>query len=335
MTARLPLAKIDVGMLAMGLDDGSWDHELYLDPATGDQYSGMSGEVFGPGGKVVDRDDLEDHAWLRVAGEGSRVAYRVMEDFAAAVADRRLRELLERALEGKGAFRRFRDVLHREADQPVLDAWRAYEDARSELRALDWLDDQDVVDGGELAAARVLRETAAAAALRAVGVAAYGARLVLVNGMPGSGKSTLAERYRAEHPGVLVVEADEVRRWIGGDPADHAEAARHLSLALAAAHLETGYDVVVPQLVARVDELERFERVAAEAGAEMIEVVLHGGVVEARVPDEALEHLVDYAHGLADVLERRPDTYRIVTRHGDPDSAYRDLVDLLDPDVPA
>lgn len=160
-------------------------------------------------------------------------------------------------------------------------------------------------------------------------------RMVLVNGMPGTGKSTLAERYRTDHPGVLVVEADRLRDWIGGDRADHAEAARHLSLALARAHLEAGYDVVVPQLVARLDQLERFEQVALEAGAELVHVVLHGGVVEARVPDEAVEHLVDYAHGLADVLAQRADVHRVVTHHGDPDAAYRDLVDLLDPDVVA
>ena len=160
-------------------------------------------------------------------------------------------------------------------------------------------------------------------------------RLVLVNGMPGSGKSTLAERYRTDHHGVLVVEADALRHWIGGDPAEHAEAARHLSLALARAHLEAGYDVVVPQLVARVDQLERFEQVADVAGAELVHVVLHGGVVESRVPEDAVAHLVDYAHGLADVLERRPDVHRVVTRHDDPDAAYRDLVDLLEPDVVA
>ena len=160
-------------------------------------------------------------------------------------------------------------------------------------------------------------------------------RLILVNGMPGSGKSTLAARYLADHPGVLCIEADLLRAWIGGDPAHHAEAARHLSLAMARAHLEAGYDVVVPQLVARLEEVERFEQVADQAGAELVSVVLHGAVVEARVPDAALEHLVDYAHGLADVVDRRPGTHRLVTRHGDVDSAYLDLLDLLDPDVPA
>lgn len=44
-------------------------------------------------------------------------------------------------------------------------------------------------------------------------------RLILLNGLPGVGKSTLAARYLTDHPGVLVVEADELRSWIGGDPA--------------------------------------------------------------------------------------------------------------------
>ena len=155
-------------------------------------------------------------------------------------------------------------------------------------------------------------------------------RMVLLNGMPGSGKSTLAERYRVEHPGVLVVEADRLRAWIGGDPAEHAESARHLSLALTRAHLETGRDVVVPQLVARLDQLARFEQTARGAGADFVEVVLHGEVVESRVPDDAVDHLVDYAHGLADVVAQRPLTHRIATRHGDVDPAYRSLVALLD-----
>ncbi|MCW2816814.1 MAG: hypothetical protein JWN84_4269 [Nocardioides sp.] len=160
-------------------------------------------------------------------------------------------------------------------------------------------------------------------------------RLILLNGMPGAGKSTMARRFRDAHPGVLCVDADELRAWIGGDPAQHAEAARHLSLAMARAHLEAGYDVVVPQLVARLDQLQRYARVAEEAGAELVEVVLHGGVVEARVPEDAVEHLVEYAHGLADVLAHRPGTHRVVVRHDDGHSAYLELLDLLDPDLPA
>lgn len=326
MTDRLTLDRIDVALLADALDDAGWEHTHYLDPATGELH------LSGPDD---DSPDPEHDAWVVVEGEGSRAAYRVMTDFSAALGDRRLAERLDRALEGKGAFRRFRDTLHREGDEATTRAWTAYERVRSELRALDWLAEQDLVDEAELAPARAARETGAAATLAEVGLRDTGTRLVLVNGMPGAGKSTLAERYRAEHHGVLVVEADALRGWIGGDPADHAEASRHLALAMARAHLEAGYDVVVPQLVARLDQLERFERVAEDAGAEMVHVVLHGGVVEPRVPDDALEHLVAYAHGLADVLTQRPGAHRIATRPGDRDSAYRDLVDLLDPDLPA
>lgn len=332
MTGKLRLEQVDLVILASDLDDASWDHQAYLDPATGQAYAGMVGEVFGPDGDTVDPDDFD---WLPVESRDPRAAWLVMEDFARALADRRLGDRLARAIEGKGAFRRFRDVLHGDGDAAVVSAWTAYERARSTLRAIEWLADNEVVVPDDLDTARIAQEAAAAAALAPVAVAESGARLVLVNGMPGSGKSTLAERYRSEHPGVLVVEADALRGWIGGDPADHAEASRHLSLAMARAHLEAGYDVVVPQLVARLDQLERFEAAAEDAGAEMVHVVLHGGVVEARVPDDAVEHLVDYAHGLADVLEQRPGTHRLVTRHGDVASAYLDLVDLLDPDVPA
>jgi predicted kinase len=326
----LSLSQVDLFFLAEALDDASWENQHFLDPRSGQMH--VRNDLMG---SDFDEDEDEVEEWLSVEGEGSRAAYRVMEVFAASLADRRLGERLAEALDGKGAFRRFRDTLHRHGDEATVRAWQAFERTHSELRALDWLEGHDLVDRSELAAARAERETALADALAPVTHADSGARLVLLNGMPGAGKSTLAERYRSEHPGVLVVEADVIRTWIGGDPAEHAEAARHLSLAMARAHLEAGYDVVVPQLVARLDQVERFEGVAVEAGADLVEVVLHGGVVESRVPEDAVPHLVEYAEGLAHVVAARPATHRLATRHGDVDSAYRALVDLLDPDLPA
>ncbi len=316
---RLPLASIDVSMLAEFVDQQEWA-AAYLDPATG--------EI-----RPASGDDAPDDR-LPVGGGSSRLAYADMESFVEALADRRLAERLQLALEGKGAFRRFRDVMYREADETAGRAWNAYREARSEQRALEWLSEHDLVEQAELDAARTGFEAKALEALREVGVPVTGARLILLNGMPGAGKSTLAARYLADHAGILCVEADLLRAWIGGAPADLAEATRRLSLAMAAAHLASGRDVVVPQLVARVDQVERFEQVAHDAGAELVEVVLHGSVVEARVPDEALDHLVDYAQGLAEVVERRPATHRLAVHH-DIDATYRDLLDVLDRDVPA
>jgi hypothetical protein len=59
----------------------------------------------------------------------SAVGYRDMEDFAVRVRDPQARELLEGALSGRGAFRRFKDLL--ELDFPELrGAWFAFHDIR-------------------------------------------------------------------------------------------------------------------------------------------------------------------------------------------------------------
>lgn len=103
------------------------------------------------------------------------------------------------------------------------------------------------------------------------------ARLIVINGAPASGKSTLARRYTEEHPGTLDCDIDQLRTWVGGWREDYAgtgEVVRPLALALIGAHLAGGRDVVLPQLLSSAEELDRFAAVAAEAGAECVEVLL-------------------------------------------------------------
>jgi predicted nucleotidyltransferase len=74
----------------------------------------------------------------------SHESYADLEDFTALVRDPRARDLLERAIEGRGAFRRFKDTLF---DFPELrEAWFKFRDVRMERRALEWLADHGVVD---------------------------------------------------------------------------------------------------------------------------------------------------------------------------------------------
>lgn len=65
--------------------------------------------------------------------------YEDMEDFIATVEDEHLAELLEVAIDGKGAFRRFKDVLARYPEEK--ERWFRFKDVRMEQRALEWLDD--------------------------------------------------------------------------------------------------------------------------------------------------------------------------------------------------
>lgn len=101
--------------------------------------------------------------------------------------------------------------------------------------------------------------------------------LIHLNGLPGVGKSTLAQKYVDEHPGALNLDIDTVASLIGGWREDFfgvLAPARNIAIAMADAHLRSGCDVVMPQLVASVDEAERFEFAADRAGAEYVEIAL-------------------------------------------------------------
>lgn len=101
--------------------------------------------------------------------------------------------------------------------------------------------------------------------------------LIHLNGPPGIGKSTLAALWAERHPGTLDLDIDQLHTLIGGwrDPQqDTHSLARPLGKALAAAHLQGGHDVVLPQNITRLSEVQAFERVAGEQGADFREVVL-------------------------------------------------------------
>lgn len=102
-------------------------------------------------------------------------------------------------------------------------------------------------------------------------------RLIHLNGPPGVGKSTLAARYAEEHPGTLCCDIDVLRTLLGGwrhDWGGSGELIRPVARSMIATHVAAGHDVVLPQLVARAGELERFRRAAADVGGEVVLVFL-------------------------------------------------------------
>ncbi len=107
-------------------------------------------------------------------------------------------------------------------------------------------------------------------------------RLIHLNGPPAVGKSTLARRWAEEHPGTLLCDIDAVRRMIGGweSHPDSAALSRTVGLAMITEHLRAGHDVVLPQLVALPDQLERFHAAAQSAGASYVVVLLSASVEE-------------------------------------------------------
>jgi Uncharacterised protein family (UPF0158)/Nucleotidyltransferase domain len=144
----LDLDNVDLDDLAQALEDHSYEHSWWLDPQTG--------EV------VLWSDYLEEQGELDPESRGLRAidpipsheGYEDMRDFIESVRDPQARDLLDRAIAGRGAFRRFKDTL---LDFPELrDAWFRFHDTRFERRAIQWLVDEGLVD--EAAGERAIAE---------------------------------------------------------------------------------------------------------------------------------------------------------------------------------
>jgi Uncharacterised protein family (UPF0158) len=80
--------------------------------------------------------------FLAIEPEDSREGYRDMEEFIGTVADSRLRELLQVAIAGEGAFRRFKDVLTRAPEE--RERWFQFQQERVFGRIRDWLAANDI-----------------------------------------------------------------------------------------------------------------------------------------------------------------------------------------------
>lgn len=103
-------------------DDPDWQKEMILDADRVEQAYGTR--------------------YLRVERDDPYGDYRDMERFVGTVEDDRLRERLWDAIQGRGAFRRFKDLLAR---HPQLEeAWFEFKDARLQARVADWLELHDI-----------------------------------------------------------------------------------------------------------------------------------------------------------------------------------------------
>lgn len=133
----LDLAKIDLGMLATAFEDHSPEARWFLDRETGEILS-----LFDT--TLEEENEAADRDLVRIDPADSGESYADMADFVGRIRDPRARRSLERAIEGRGAFRRFKDAL---VEFPSLrTAWFAFRDARLERRSLEWLADKGLIE---------------------------------------------------------------------------------------------------------------------------------------------------------------------------------------------
>jgi predicted kinase len=183
-----------------------------------------------------------------------------------------------------------------------------------------------------------------------------GPRLIHLNGPPGIGKSTIAQLYVDNHPGVLNLDIDQVRSLIGGWRErfrETGEIVRPIALNMARAQLGQGRDVIMPQYLGLVSEIEKFETVATDCGAQFREIVLmdtkerslerfarrgehddsdwHQLIRKIVQDDGGVNMLARMYDQLNETLRARPCTTLIPSEPGAIEQAYLAVVSVLKP----
>jgi hypothetical protein len=139
----LDMSKLDLDGIATALaDQTDYEHRWLIDPQTGEIVfwtadSGIDGST------PVDLDDLD---LVCIDPLPSYIWYQDMADFADRISDEAAGRRLARAIQGRGAFRHFKNELHEEYPH-LVSVWHAFRDVRAARRAVEWLVDNALVDG--------------------------------------------------------------------------------------------------------------------------------------------------------------------------------------------
>lgn len=131
--------KVDLDELCSAMEDSFYEHNYYLDLKTGEILLISDWMDEEETGKLRDKIDKHPERYKALPKVESHEAYEDMEDFIATVKDEHLADLLYVAINGKGAFRRFKDVLASYPEEK--ERWFRFKDGRMRERALEWLQD--------------------------------------------------------------------------------------------------------------------------------------------------------------------------------------------------
>jgi len=139
---HLPNGKpIDETMLEVAMEDANLEHAYFLHTQTGEVVFLSEYDVSDESEKLV--EEIEgDSQYVPIERIPTHVAYQWMENFVESIVaprNERAAEKLSMALRGKGAFRRFKDVLHRVGDVWVQE-WYHWRDIQIKEAMRVWFE---------------------------------------------------------------------------------------------------------------------------------------------------------------------------------------------------
>ncbi|PLR75380.1 hypothetical protein CU633_21365 [Bacillus sp. V3-13] len=149
-------AKIKLTNIIEGIDIQFDDTYTFLNKETGEVIS-VSHENFQDAEELDSfenlpewqQEDLEiaidvlgnDEKYIELPTKYDINEYRIMEDFCYSVQDKRIQDRLFDAIDGKGAFRRFKNKIH---DFGIEDQWYSFRDEELKKIAIEWCQHHDL-----------------------------------------------------------------------------------------------------------------------------------------------------------------------------------------------
>jgi hypothetical protein len=132
--------ELDFDALEIAVERNSPDTDSYLDLTTGRVLTITTGDPEAAINRAAVSDNIRN--FLRVEPASSREQYRWMERFVGSVSDEPLRERLIISIDGKGAFRRFKDVLL--AYPAERERWFSYRADLLHWHIHNWLEQHEI-----------------------------------------------------------------------------------------------------------------------------------------------------------------------------------------------
>lgn len=126
--------------LELAVERNAPNTESFLDVSTGQVITVVSGDPEASGRRQQVADNISNY--IRIEPASSREQYRWMERFVSSVSDDALRERLIISIDGKGAFRRFKDVLL--AYPAERERWFSYRADLLHWHIHNWLEENDI-----------------------------------------------------------------------------------------------------------------------------------------------------------------------------------------------
>jgi hypothetical protein len=131
------MKKLDLNEAAREFEMISHDLHLFYNTQTGE--FGFYGDFMDE--ETANSEEFESDEWVAAPSQYDIGEYDIMEEFAESVTNTRANELLMVALEGKGAFRRFKDTLHRVG---LNEEWFAFKHKAFVKIAREWCIDNEI-----------------------------------------------------------------------------------------------------------------------------------------------------------------------------------------------